>query len=321
MASDARPGRVGRAAALTARAGVGLILAAVTASHAAAQPKEAAAALEKALLGREVRARVDMPAASAGIDLYLQKEPEYDAAVLAERISSYGVAIRQGQTTLITKVKVNKKNIELQLGGGGWGTFADDNGLVVAKLDEPSPRQKELERERKRTTDPKRKKDIDRELNELRESLRRQHEEAFRHARAITALNQKEIARKRLDAGSRFNIWYADKRLEQWAPTAEELMYSLADYLELVPVSAGAPRVASSSPAVSNGGGGGATAANVRRGMTPAQVYDALGFPTRRKVSPQGELDGSVETWETRTQVIEVTFVGGVAVNVTTAKR
>ena len=210
-------------------------------TSADAQPKEAAAALERALLGREVRILIDMPAASAGIDLYLQKEPEYDAKVLTERLSAYGVAYRQGQAALITKVKVNKKNIEVQLGGGGYGTFADDNGVVIAKLDEPSPRQRELERERSRTTDPQRKKAIDQELNELREALRRQHEEAFRHARALTAINQKAIAIKRLDAGSRFNVWYQDKRLEQWVPTAEELMYSLADYLEFMPLREGVP--------------------------------------------------------------------------------
>ena len=60
-------------------------------TSADAQPKEAAAALERALLGREVRILIDMPAASAGIDLYLQKEPEYDAKVLTESLSAYGV--------------------------------------------------------------------------------------------------------------------------------------------------------------------------------------------------------------------------------------
>ena len=321
MAIDALPGRAGRAVAVVARTGASLILAwAAIASPADAQSKTAAAALEKALVGREVRLRLDMPATSAGIDLYLQKEPEYDAAQLATRLSSYGVAIRQGQTAIITKVKVNKKNIEVQLGGGGYGTLGDDDGLVVARLDEPSPRQRELERERSRTTDPKRRKDIDRELYELREALRRQHQEAFRHAKALTAINQKEIARKRLDGGSRFNVWYQDKRLEQWAPTPEELMYSLADYLELVVAEQGAPRVASTTSSGS-GTAGAAKGTPVRRGMTTAEVYDRLGFPATRRPGREGDAEASVETWETRDMITEVTFVRGVVVKFTSSSK
>jgi len=219
---------------LFGRVVAGLAMLVACAGYTSAQPKRAAGALEKALLGREVRARVDMPATAAGIDLHVQREPEIDSALLASRIAEYGVAIRKGQGALITRIKVNKKNIELHLGGGGYGTLGDDDGLVIATLESPSPRQADLERERSRTTDPKRKKEIDRELNRLREALRLQHQEAFRHAEAMTAINKREIARKRLDGGSRFNIWYDDKRLEQWVPTSEELMLALSSYLELV---------------------------------------------------------------------------------------
>jgi hypothetical protein len=288
------------------------------ASHALAQPAAAAAALAKALEGRHVKLLMDMPASSGGVDLHVQREPEIDAALHARRLADFGVAIRQGQTALVTKIKVNKKNIEIQLGGGGYGTLGDDDGLVIAKLDEPSPEQRDLERERKRTTDPQRKREIDRELNELREALRRQHAEAFRHARALTEINKREIARKRLDAGSRFNIWYQDKRLEQWAPTPEELLYSLASYLEVLPTDDGPPRSVSLPPRPMTGRDG--TTA-LRRGMTTAEVYDALGFPSRRKVSPQGDLAGSVETWDTRTRTVEVTFVGGVVVAFTSVNK
>lgn len=306
-----------------AGAAIGLTLALGSARPACAQPEAAVAALVKALEGREVRARIDMPATAAGIDLHVQREPEIDAPLLARRIADYGVAIRLGQMALITKVKVNKKNIEVQLGGGGYGTLADDDGLVIAKLDGPSPRQKALERERSRTTDPQRKREIERELSDLRDELRRQHDEAFRHAEALTAINKREIARKRLDGGSRLNVWYADKRLEQWAPTAEELLYSLSSYLEIIPADDGPPRVAGLPPrpttdASSRGAG---VAVGVRAGMTVAEVYGVMGFPTRRTVSPQGELDGTVETWEAKGQVVEVTFVSGVAVKVTSPGR
>lgn len=330
MTGDAVPGRARRRRtsgspignAIAGAAALALTLG--MASGAAAQPAAAAAALAKALEGREVRLRMDMPATAAGVDLHVQREPEIDAAEHARRLAAYGVAIGKGQTALVTKLKVNKKNIEVQLGGGGYGTFGDDDGLVIAKLDEPSARQRELERERARTTDAQRKRDIDRELWQLREALRRQHAEAFRHAKALTAINQREIARKRLDGGSRFNIWYQDKRLEQWAPTPEELLYSLASYIEVLPAADGPPRTVSLPPRKASGQQGPGTvdgAAALRRGMTTAEVYDLLGFPSRRAVSPQGDLDGSVESWETRTRVVEVTFVGGVVVKFTTTNR
>lgn len=317
MSRDAVIGHVRRTPAVSpGRVVAGLAMLLACAGHASAQPKAAVSALEKDLLGREARSRVDMPATAAGIDLHLQREPEVDGDLLSRRLKEYGVAIRKGQTALITKIKVNKKNIELHLGAGGYGTFGDDDGLVIAKLDGPSPRQTELERERSRTTDPKRRKEIDRELDLLREALIRQHEEAFRHAKALTEINKREIARKRLDGGSRFNIWYADRRLEQWAPTPDELMSTLADYLELVPAEEGPPRAAASSASSRDGAtrGPATAASSVHRGMTTAQVYDVLGFPSTRKAAPQGELDGSVETWDTRTHVIVVTFVGGVVV-------
>jgi hypothetical protein len=291
-----------------------------SAPHTVAQPQAAAAALAKTLEGREVRLLMDMPATAAGVDLHVQREPEIDAAEHARRLADYGVAIRQGQTALVTKLKVNKKNIEFQLGGGGYGTLGDDDGLVIAKLDEPSPRQRELERERSRTTDSQRKREIDRELWQLREALRRQHADAFRHARALTAINQREIARKRLDGGSRFNIWYQDKRLEQWAPTTEELLYALASYVEVLPAADGPPQPVNLSPRQSGNRVAEGTA-SLRHGMTTAEVYDVLGFPTRRTVSPRGDLDGSVERWETRTRVVEITFVGGVVVKFTSSSR
>lgn len=312
-----------RGAAVVAGVTTGLVLLSGAATRATAQPAAGAVAL-KSLEGREVRLRLDMPASAAGIDLHLQREPEIDAALHTRRITEYGVAIRQGQTALITKVKVNKKNIEVHLGGGGYGTFGDDDGLVVAKLESPSPRQTELERERGRTTDAQRKREIDRELADLREALRRQHDEAFRHAAELTAVNKRRIAIKRLDAGSRFNIWYQDKRLEQWVPTPEELTYSLAAYLEVLSVDDGRPPSVTLPARASNGPAARSatpSADSIRAGMTTAEVYRVLGFPSRRRSSPQGDLDGTVETWEAPSHSLEVTFVGGVVVKFTSSSK
>lgn len=97
---------------------------------AGAQPAAPAAALE----GREVTVLMDMPATAAGVDLYLQREPDIDAASGGLRLKQNGTAIRRGDRVRLTLVKVNKKNIELQLAGGGDGTPSDDIGFVVDDL-------------------------------------------------------------------------------------------------------------------------------------------------------------------------------------------
>jgi hypothetical protein len=97
-------------------------------------------------------------------------------------------------------------------------------------------------------------------------------------------------------------------------------MYSLADYLELVVAEQGAPRVASTTSS-GRGTAGAAKGTPVRRGMTTAEVYDRLGFPATRRPSRDGDVEASVETWETRDMITEVTFVRGVVVKFTSSSK
>jgi hypothetical protein len=306
------------------------LLALALAAPASAQNQ---AALKKAFEGREVGVLMDMPASHKGVDLYLQREPELDYSDYAYRTKTFGIALRKDDRVMITLIKVNKKNIEIHLGGGGYGTWGDDTGTVSPTYVGKSSRESDLEKERRRTTDERRKRDIDRELSYLRESREREQRAAQREAEALTALKKTEIAGKRLDGGSRFNIWYADKRLEQWAPTPDELMFSLARYLDF-----GDGRNGDGVPGVSRGTAGnrltpssgrlGSTPPDVetaavalRRGMSTDEVHDLLGKPTRRRNTKQGDLEAVIETWETTDSVTDVTFVGGVVVKFTSASK
>lgn len=295
------------------------------------------ASLEKAFEGREVTVLMDMPASHHGVDLYLQREPEMEFTEYARRVKTYGVSLRKEDRVMITAIKVNKKNIEIHLGGGGYGTWGDDSGYVSPTYVGKSNREQDLEKERKNTTDADRRRRIDRELSYLREEREREERANKREAEALTAIKQREIASKRLDGGSRFNIWYADKRLEKWAPTPEELMLSLARYLDFggsngdgVP---GVMRGTSGNRLVTGNDSGRSTlgstrpqdvesaATSLRRGMSTDDVHDLLGNPTRRRSSKQGDLDSVVETWETTDSVTEVTFVGGVVVKFTSSSK
>jgi hypothetical protein len=305
----------------------------IVASPAGAQNQ---AALEKAFEGREVMVLMDMPASHQGVDLYLQREPEIEFAEYARRLKAYGVSLRKEDRVMITTIKVNKKNIEIHLGGGGYGTWGDDSGYVSPTYVGKSSREQDLEKERKNTTDAERRRRIDRELSYLREEREREERANKREAEALTAIKQREIASKRLDGGSRFNIWYADKRLEKWAPTPEELMLSLAQYLDFggsngdgVP---GVRRGTAGNRLVEGDSGRSSAnttrvrdvesaATSLRRGMSTDDVHDLLGNPTRRRSSKQGDLDAVVETWETTDSVTEVTFVGGVVVKFTSSSK
>lgn len=309
-----------------------LTLTMVGARPAQAQPAAAAAALKKAFEGREVMVLMDMPATHRGVDLYLQQEPEIRFSDYAQRTKDFGIALRKEDRVMITMVKVNKKNIEIHLGGGGYGTFSDDSGYVAPSFVGKSRREQDLEKERKRTNEAWRIREIDRELNYLRREREREEREARREAEALTAIKQREVAAKRLDGGSRFNIWYPDKRLEQWAPTPEELMYSLAAYLDFG--EAGGPG-GDGVPGVSRGTPGNrltstrsegprdveGAAMSLRRGMSSDEVHDLLGRPTRRRSSKQGDLEAVIETWETTDSVTEVTLVGGVVVKFTSSSK
>jgi len=284
--------------------------------------------LKRAFEGREVTVLMDMPASHQGVDLYLQREPERESGEYARRVKQYGIALRKEDRVMITTVKVNKKNIEIHLGGGGYGTWGDDNGYVSPTYVGKSRRETDLEKQRKNTRDPNELRAIDRELSRLRADREREERANRREADALTAIKQREVADRRLDGGSRFNIWYADKRLETWAPTPEELMFSLSKYLDFggdaVPVMREAPvnRLRSSGPGASSRPRDIESAVtSLRRGMSRDEVSDLLGSPTRRRSSKRGDLDATVETWETVDSVTEVTYVGGLVVKFTTSSK
>lgn len=265
---------------------------------APAQPADGVAALRAALEGRQVTVKIDMPATAGGVDLYPQREPDIAAEAYGLRLKDAGVAIPRDTRVPITLIKVNAKNIEVHLAGGGYGTRSDPFLIPPTRAYvPPSARERNLEDDRDRTTDPGRKRQIEQELARLAAQRAEQEMVETRRREVDYELKKSEIAVKRLGRGSRFNVWYPDKRLERWVPTAEDLMQALATYVDF-----GDPRLRS-----------------VTKGMSAAEVYGVLGFPSRRRPSREGDFESSVETWETRRDVLEVTFVDGVAVRITSA--
>ena len=154
------------------------------------------------------------------------------SAEIGRRTKRYGVSLRRGDEVMVTLVKVNKKNIEFQLGGGGYGTAGDSVSspsinTYVAK----SEREKRLEDDVRNEKDPRQKKRLQDQLDDLRHE--REREEARLKAEAAQAeiLAQAQERNLRLSSGSRFNLWFED-RVPAEALTPGAVKAALADYVD-----------------------------------------------------------------------------------------
>jgi len=101
----------------------GLALLAVTTTAVLAAQDESQ--LRRAFEGKRMTVKIDMPASQEGVDVFAGSNRPIDFPKLSGRLKKYGVAIRDGESAMITKVKVKGDLVEIQLGGGGYGTSGD----------------------------------------------------------------------------------------------------------------------------------------------------------------------------------------------------
>lgn len=264
------------------------------------------AALRRYFEGKSVRAKMDLPGTHLGVDVWpLNREAPLETRSYATRIRQYGRAVSQGESILITAVKVKKDHLEIHLGGGGYGTFWDDKGAVTSPYATASPRERDLERQIAREKDASRRSQLRRELEREREWRRRREffgRERLERERERKAL---EIAQRRREGGSRFNLRYAEAYFKETFPTPEQVVAALAEYLEF--------GAGMTPPEVSPDG--------LRRGMPRAEVHEKLGKPPRTRKHQQGELDVETDIWESAARVVEVDFIGDVAIGWRVARK
>jgi hypothetical protein len=281
-------------------------------------------ALKQAFEGKFVIVKMDMPATQYGIDLVPGREPAIDFKAYSQRVKQYGVALRAGDRVMVTTVRVKKKNIEFQLGGGGYGTFGDDSGSVYVPDESKSQREKDLEKWIGNERDPDRRRRMQQELDALRRDRERENRRRDAEERELTARKQSEIASRRLDAGSRFNLWFDEFQLASRPPTPAEMRMMLAEYLDFE----GAPAPGRDTrrnmapappPVVSRGDLSRVT--ELRRGLSMNEVHDMLGDPLRNKAGKQGELTTITEWYDDGDRVTEVVYVGNVIVRFSTSSK
>lgn len=102
-------------------------LTAITLAPASLEAQDEAR-LRRALEGKRVTVQIDMPATDDGVDIFPGTSRPLDFGKYAGRLKSAGTAYKQGENAIITKVRVKDDNIEIHLGGGGYGTFGDQIG-------------------------------------------------------------------------------------------------------------------------------------------------------------------------------------------------
>jgi hypothetical protein len=266
------------------------------------------AALKDFFEGKTVTPKLALPGTEDGVDIYPGAGRPLDYSRYAHRLKDFGTAIRAGENVTITKIKVKEKLIEFQLGGGGYGTFGDETSSNVSTQDAPkTKREKNLEVEVKRETDPVKKREMNEELDDLKADRERENARNRSSVAEAEEHRKQNVRQRRLEGGSRFNIRYP-AGVPGEALNPDVLMTALSQYVDFGPsaVTASVPL----QPASTTSAPGGLP----RKGMLLQDVDALLGTALKTSSRKEGAL--SVETREYRTAEGRVTaeFVEGVLI-------
>lgn len=265
-------------------------------------------ALKEYFEGKSVVVTLDMPATQNGVDVYADARRPLDFDEYSARVRATGIAIRSGESVMITKIKLKDKLIEFQLGGGGYGTAGDDTDTSVYVPSAPkSNREKALEREVKSESDAARKRRLQTELDDLRRDREREDRRNRVASAAASEEKKRRIEEQRLHAGSRFNIRY-----EAGVPagvTPGGIMAALADYAEFPFVEGrkARPEPSPADPRATSPGG-------LRKGMTWQDARAVLGEPEKTSERMEGRLKVTAASFVRDDQRIEAEFVEGVLI-------
>jgi hypothetical protein len=251
--------------------------------------------LKRRFEGQQVTLKIDMPATKDGVNIYPEKSQPMDYSQYAERLKKYGTSIRRGDEIMITKIKVKDKHVEVQLGGGGYGTIGDESDSVYVPTASKSRREKDLEDDLKRENDSDRRKRIRRELDDLRRRREREDERNKAVAAEAQEIKKARIEEKALQAGSRFNIHFSS--MDSLVLTPTSLMDALRKYVDFE---------GSADDAASLRQSGGYVRAGVvhvgprttflKEGMSTREVVNVLGAPS--SVDERKEVGRTVSVYE-----------------------
>jgi hypothetical protein len=266
----------------------------------------------QSLVGQEVVLKMDMPGTQQGVDLRFDKDNPMNWKEYANRLKSNGASIRKGDSARVTSVVVKNDRIEFQLDGGGFGTFLDDSSTTVTpKTVDKSDYEKQLERDLSNTTDPDRRRQLQRDLDRERSRRERQESDNRAAAQIASQIKAEKVAGQRLQGGSRFNLrWAGAVPADQKNPDA--VMKLLSEY-----VSFGGPQQAGPAPTAQNAAADASVpaTAHLKRGMKMDEVSNLFGPGKQLSESVSGDgLKTQVVQYSTGDRSVQVTYVEGLVV-------
>lgn len=184
--------------------------------------------------GRKVELKMDMPASRGGVNVYPERRQLLDFEHYRDLLKKYGVGVRDGDRIMITKIKVKEKHIEFQLGGGGYGGWTDETSSdIYVSSAGKTEREKNLEKDLKKTSNPQKRREIKEELSRLRNRRERENNRNEAEIAAAEEIAKQRIQDKRLQAGSRFNIRF-ERRINTQDITPETIKEALSEYVDFI---------------------------------------------------------------------------------------
>lgn len=267
------------------------------------------AELERFFEGKMAVVKIDMPASKDGVDVHPERAQPINYSKYGKRLKQHGTALRPGDRVMITKLKLKERHIELQLGGGGYGTFGDESGYVAANYEPPSERERELKKAIKAEKDPAKRAELQREYDDLKRERERANEMQEVLAGAASEHAKTRVRTMALGAGSRFNIRY-ESPLTVEVTTPESVMAALAEYLEFPAESFGveSATVATSESPASD------PIVELRRGLLWDEMVALLGEPTTVAERMEGSLKVSICSFSRGDRHVEAEFIEGVLI-------
>lgn len=253
--------------------------------------------------GKMVTLKLDMPATKEGVEIYPNKSTPLDFGDYSKRIKEHGISIYSGDKIMITTVKLKKKHIEFQLGGGGYGTMGDDRASVDRPYLSESSEEKALKAKIKKTTNSSTKEKLEDELDELKKARRLEQRKINMEAETLKETKEQSIREKASGSGSRFNIRY-DQRLTKEETSIESIKTALSKYIAF---GQGPPLANTSKPSMKSSG-------DIHKGMTWSDAAALYGAPKDIDQRTEGTLNVLECTFEKGSQIIKALFVEEVLV-------
>jgi len=272
--------------------------------------------LRAALEGRMVSVKIDMPGTAKGVDVFPMESAPVDWREVARRIKDNGTALRIGQISTITKVVLKNDHVEVQLGGGGYGTFGDNTGNAVSYSDQGETVRERQLRDSIKTSSGDRRKRMQTELDNARSRRERDNDRNRALAAQANEARDANVRMKRAEGGSRFNIWYR-KGMPDAAITPDGVMNTLSQYIAYAEtnIATGVSNGRPSAPATGGAPYNVNPMLTIRKGLSVPDVEALFGPANTASERKEGMLTVVTRNYVYDGKKIVASFVNGVLID------